>query len=391
MGDVFEGQVVGDISNDEVVSPEDQSVDVVAVDLPNSVDYLEFDSSILHKFLAPFVNRKSAARMVISRSLRISVVSDTQVKFELCEGVTLMSCLVSCRNNHFPDHKMVDVETFYRGVRSHKRKTYLIYRSPNMYVNFFGGELYIPMFNLDANIYNSHTVSGSPTSTGVTKSPDLLSSIQTLSPILSYVDVSDFDYIFVEPDGIYACNGAVVGRVKRDSFPVVFRRSDISLIQSILAVIGSSDLTISCYADKYFIDSDKFSYVFPKTTTQFVNQYKAAFVKGAGSYFVSVLYFVSAINTLVGLPESSGTVDLVFTKEALKCVFKTRRGDVSTFTVSDKVDGVTSEAVFGVSLKTLLTVIKVFKGDTIVSVTFINDKVTFTAGNKECVIIVKKN
>jgi hypothetical protein len=389
--DKLQGKV--EISDDEVSKEalSDDFKDVGSVTLPDSVDYLEFDTSVLLSYLLPFISKKSVTKMVISRSLRITLMSDTSAKFEMCEGVSLMSCVVPCRNNHFPNHKIIDAETFYRVARVHKGKVYLIHRKPEVFVDFFGGEIYIPTFNLDANIYTSRMVSGSPTSQGVIKTPDLLSSIQSISPILSFVEISDFDYIFVEPDGIYACNGTVVGRIKQEYFPVIIRRSDITLIQSILAVIGNADLEIFAYDQKYFLTSDKFSYVFPKTNVQFVGQYKTAFVKGSGSYFVNMPFLTSQVNTLSGIPESSGVVDLVFGKDSLKGVFRNRRGDVSNFTISEKVEGITSEAIFGVSLKTLAVIIRVFKGDAFVSVSFINDKVVFSAGNKECVIITKKN
>lgn len=376
-----------DVGLEEVVGEEgfDQ---VGSVDIPPEVDYIELKNSELLPKLKPFLQKKAQSRDIITKSLLVRPLGKNEVELRATDGISYLRAVVPCVNNHFPKSAIIDSQSFDIVSRTHSSKTYLIHRNGNFYSDFYGGEIFIPGYGIKEQLFENTL--GEVEEEGVVDISLMKAALTSLAPVLATSEVPELSYVFAEPDGVYSCNGILVGRVLGKLPSFVIRHADIKLILYMLEAVGNEILVLKTFKDFCMLSAESFSYVVPRIPAILSDDYKKSITELKGKCYVNMPFLGSILSTLNSLPEDSGMIDLQFKEDCLVGVSKTRKGEESYFTIANTVEGSPEVGSFGVSNKALITVMAMFKGESTAAVAYAEGKLIFKTEKREAAVILKR-
>lgn len=384
-----------DISDEDIQDAvEKEGFDSVgSVSMPDDVAYIEFETDDLIKRLAPFLQKKAVSRDIITRSLKVVHDPGTpgKVYFFGTDGTSYLATAISAKVNNFPSEVILDTETFGIIVKTHKSRSYLISREKGLFSNFCGGELFIPSYSIQSSVFNRDF--GKELRSEKIEGSQLAESLNALTPILVASEVPDLNYIFSGEDGVYACNGVIVGRVDYKIPELTIRHADTKIVSPLISATEGEQMYIKEFDNFYSVETDTFSYAFPKIQDKLDANYKAMVKERRDKFFVNLPYLTSILSVLDRMPEASGVIELEF-GEVLRGISKTRKADVSSFQISSSKEGDISEGVVGVSNKALQVALRVFKGLSSISMSIKDEVISFSSegsnGVRNCSIVLKR-
>jgi hypothetical protein len=352
--------------------------------------YIEFDTKTLLKFLMPFKQKKSVSKDIISRSLYIEKVSSSEISFKSTDGISHLSSTLSVKiNGDFPNICLIDMESFYSVCKSHSKKSYLIYKDFKYYSNFYGGMMFVPSYGIDTKIFTK--VFGNPINRCSLNSSKLISCIKSSSPVISSSNISELCYIFMVGDGEYASNGVIVSKTLYSIPRFTLRYSDVNTVLSMLDIIQYEQCFLNEYENFYEILGISFKYVFPKINNTLSNGYRNVFFNPENVYEINLPMFIDIVSILTVMPDSSGIISLKFSGEGIVGEIRNRKGDISNFNLSStRVEGVKNIDIV-LSIKALSVILRIFKEDNFILLSYKDDKIMVYSKDKYCVLLLKKN
>lgn len=390
--DSLDGLEVTDGDIEEALSDEKfESVGVVS--MPDDVDYIEFSTEDLAKRLAPFLQKKAISRDIITKSLKVVHSEDSPGTVFMfgTDGTSYLATAISAKVNNFPKEVILDAETLGVILKTHKSKTYLIYRNGKLFSNFYGGEIFIPTYTINSTVFNR--AFGDEVSSTPIEGAKLNEALVSLTPILVASEVPDMNYLFAGEDGVYACNGSIVAKVNHEMPDFVIRHVDVKIILPLISATEGEQMYVKVFEKFVSIETDTYSYAFPKINDKLDANYKAMISEPKGKFFVNLPYIASILNVLDRVPEGSGVLELSFA-DVLNGISKTRKADESTFQISNSKEGQIEEGNIGVANRALQVALRVFKGLSSISISKKNEVLGFSSeGNnsvRSCSIVLKR-
>jgi hypothetical protein len=352
--------------------------------------YVEFDTKTLLKFLMPFKQKKSVSKDIISRSLYIERISPSEVSLKSTDGVSHLSAILSVKiNGDFPTTCLIDMESFYSVCKSHSKKSYLIYKDFRYYSNFYGGSMFIPSYGIDTKIFNK--VFGNPINRCSLNSSKLISCIKSSTPVISSSNISELCYIFMMGEGEYASNGVIVSKTIYSMPRFTLRYSDVNTVLSMLDIIQCEQCFLNEYENSYEISGISFKYVFPKINSTISNGYRNVFFNPENVHEINLPMFMDIVSILTVMPDSSGIISLKFNDGGIIGEIRNRKGDISNFNLSStKIEGIKNNDIT-ISIKAISIILRIFKEENYISLSYKDDKIMFYSKDKYCVLLLKKN
>jgi hypothetical protein len=330
-----------------------------------------------------FLQKKTATRDIVSKSLLVKFGSQ-EITLLSTDGVSYMRATIPAQVNNMMGSLVFDMESAYTVAKNQHKQVFFVVDKGNLYVDFFEGRIFIPQYGLKENIFqvNNQTVSvEQPIDPAV-----YLQAIDIAKPILSSSDVPELGFLFLGRDGMYVTNSIVVLKKPTPYYPCVLRGRDLISIQAVLSSEGN--ITLRESQDFLCWHSDTLDYWVPKISVSLSDMYRAA-PEPSPSYYVVDSMFLSGVLTILNeMPDNSGTIELQFSPTLLKGRSLTKRGEESTFTVSDSPMESPRQESITLSIKILHTAMKCFPNG-VVNIGIHNNKTLMFDQEKFLAIVMR--
>lgn len=263
----------------------------------------------------------------------------------------------------FPPTFKTDLRSLVEAARVSGDRVSLVVRKDRVYAQVFYGELYLPWYRMETSLYK-------PGLGGVVSSKEFSGedvglcrkAVIAASQVSSGSDVSDLSHVFVSEEGVFGCDGSVVVRTKGSFFPTVIRRKDISVLKALLEDVSEEDtVEFSQHSSFFRVHTEGFSYVYPLSEMVLSGEYlRRVGVAAETTYSICPSTVLNLLRLLVRMPGASELIECKLNEEVLLSS-KSKKGDVSRFSIPSSREGNKQEVSFSAHIRTLIAVFGVFQ------------------------------
>lgn len=332
--------------------------------------YIEFDSSELAKALGPFVERKKAGRDLVSRSMLL-IPKDDHVEMYSTDGTSYLRAKVTAKINRFTRTVICDTKTLHVISRSGARKMYLLDEGGALHSDFYGGRIFIQTFTFDQGVFQKKVPAAFERKVTV-PTATYTKALASLCRIAENTDIPDLCYLFFEPEGAYASNGAIVAKVDGSYIDCTVRQKDATILNMLLTDFGKEELTITTYPSMVVVESGAFEYAFPLVNKHIPGDLKTRPRRLDSRFHVSAPFLRSVLGVFAAMPDCAGVISLDF-GDTVRGVMRSKKGDPSDFSLTEARTGEPHKGKVQISIRSLLSALHPFTNDTNVAMALTED------------------
>lgn len=309
--------------------------------------FLKFETKTFIQELSLFSSIIKPTQDVVSRSVLFELVS--------LNGITVLyyyayDGIVGARVSHvFHNHEIdsqlkfvLDYESLVRVLKMCGESVCLVCRSNSFYLDFDGGSVYIPSFDIkkerilcssfdDSQIIYTEIVDNFD--------PSVFGSAKTFLNSNQAGYSSDLDFMFIKDGNILLSNGyAVVSFPGFSGINTAIRKSDISLFESFFGIAEGRVSMGSLGSNLYFTVGDKATIFLPKCNEIFPRSYEDFLMEGLDARKCIEIDFNRFFNIMFmfsNIYNSSGAIALKLVSGVLSMESTTSDNKVSSVNVGE--------------------------------------------------------
>ena len=361
--------MVGATTPEEIAAA--QNIKSVSVK-PEGVEFVEFDVPSFLFSAKMFVERKTSVSDVLSRAVLVQFDrSNKGVTMHSSDGLMFMQSSFSYQSisDNFPEEIVLDVETLYNIIKLRQKKVYLVFVDKDIYVDFFGGRVFVPVYNIKSEILLFKRNEG--VNFREVQSENLLSLFTICDLYMSTINVPDLSFVEIRSDCAYLANGYSVLRVGGRYVDFKLRKVDLHMVSSVVQQSMRSNLGIGVHASSIVFDSESAKLSMPLVSFPFSEEYvKSVSILPEKFYRVDYNMLYTIIALLEKTYQSSGVVSIISKNNVLFVESLTRSGKKSYMRLVDSSEPISAFRLI-LNVKNLLSVLRVFRGSSTVNVGFI--------------------
>lgn len=345
---------------------EDESEDMKPPELP----HIKFDAKELASRLKIFAPMDKSLTDILSRALLFRLTEAGKLEVVMSDGMFKAVAVVpyEAMSEEFYKAFVVDYDSLMK-IISHTGSTcYIVRDEDSLYIDFYGGRVHLPTFNLDHNLIDGRVEvkfnqEGNPFVD--VPAEQLLQASTVTRDFLTSCQIPNMFYMFIEPDAIILSTGFTVMRIKLGlGFTCTLRKTDISYLISICQMALTENLRYASDGRNAVFNSESTRLVIPTVKEQFPASYKTHLdsVDTTTYYAVEFKKLYLLLSILSKVYRASGVVKLKTEGGIMTLEAESQDGRVSEVVLSRSKVGDMPDIEILFSVNSMLSVLKSLRG-----------------------------
>lgn len=397
LGDLT-AQIIGAPGAKQAKTPKEKKVAVhePAEDAP-AKPYLQLATEDFVAAAGSLMIQRAGAKDILSRAVLFRFVAGGEagpcVQMEANDGTVgqLAVCPVRGVNGEFPSTIVLDLETLYQIAQYKGQTIYLVYEDGSLYVTFLGGQVYVPVYTVQASVLEYRRLEGAE----VTETPVFAA---TLQRVMETADVflsrgsGTGRKPFLElgaAGAITTTETSVLSVPVKDLPSLRLRQADLRVLRAALRTAAGT-VVVRAVADRAEFVMGQSCVAIPLVQFRISEGYRKLVggVSEAG-YRVDSERLQEVLALLLRAYQSSGLVQLSSDGRALSLSGKNYGGKVSSVVLA-VADEALPKFSFQTSSRHLAAALVVFRGDVILGTESDVLKITSREDDKCVVALLAK-
>jgi len=361
-------QLEGDVG-EQIGEVHDDSEEIKTPEQP----YIKLHTADFIFVLKLFASMNRSLRDILSRAAFIKVIkSDAGGNITVCmtDGVFFGKVDLPYQeiSSDFPEEFVLDYDSLTKVASMAGKSIYLVCEDGHYYIDFFGGRVHMPSFNLDFTHLTKQSeklgsLKGNPVEL---PAPNFLRNLSIAHEYLTSSQLPNLSFMFVKEGDVYLSNGYTVMRLKAElDFTSAVRKVDLPFMTAATKIALKSGLELDMGDNRLSVFSDDVAVSIPKVNEELPGSYVqkiSEFDKVKSSHFaVDFAKFYLLLSLLSKVYRASGVVTLKAEGDSLTLRSKSLDDEESFMVLSRSKVGQLEDCELSFSVAGLLSVLKSLK------------------------------
>jgi hypothetical protein len=359
---------------EETQAPQQQEPVFMSGVEPSSGHYATFDRDVLVAALKVFVSMSRPLQDIHARTCFFKRKGNVLLA-EMSDGVIFswVSIQANFISENFPDECALDFESLYKIASYADKSVCIVVERSSFYMNFVGGKVFIPSFNIVAKDRMERKLRGLDLSKfeDITSLSTFMQSLEVSHGFLGSNPYSELDFVFSGDSGNmgWVSNKSSVLRIDRGvTLDCAIRKADLAiLIAGMNWASRNQDIKIQVLSteNSVVVKSEKEAVILwlPRVDESMPSSYTSQLSRITKKNYVPIIFekFFESLQILSQVYESSGIVALVMREGKLLMETRTRSNKLSFIMVAEKIVGKMLDQTVYFSISGLLNSLKSLK------------------------------
>lgn len=333
---------------------------------PVGVEFIALDVAAFLFAAKMFTEKKMSSSDILSRAVMIEFdrAAKTAV-FTATDGMMGMSanCKVEKITDAFPAVMFVDIETLYRIAQLRSKRMFVVYEKEDFYVDFFGGRVFVPVYNIKKENFNVRPVEKTAKYSEMQVSPEvIITALHMSEAFLASVAEAELAFMEMRQDGVFLANGVSVLKIIGRFTDLKLRKSDMRMVIAAVQQSVKHDLLVARNEEKIEFQSSVVRLQLPYVDYNFSDQFVQLVSKTPPDYYQVDFALLNIMLSLLDKTHgSSGVVTLTSKSGQLMLESLTRNGKRSFMNLATGGQVPPKDFTFMTQIRGILSVLRVFK------------------------------